>query len=392
MKYSGLILLVLLCYSCSNEKNSAVITIDVMSSSGPEIENLSEIASDVKYIPLETHPEALMRGINYLKTGNEKFYINTVMEILCFDRSGKFLYKLDQKGRGPDEYLYLSDYDINPEKNQLLVLTTGKKLNFYDETKNGFFISGHLDLNTQPRYCDFLPDQDNILLSFTASTGENKYQCVCISSEGDTLFKRSNFYRFTRRSKVMMGFNYDNIIFRNDEMMRIKGFLTDTIFTIGPDHEFIPFIILNTGGKSITTDFLADIPMPDISSGVSPTTGFFNISEILETGRYLFYRYFYQKESYWVVYDKNTEERRRFEVKNLLKDDISGGINFEPKFVCDGKIYSWTDALSFKNHMLGAGSVNVKLKDPERAARLKELAASIKEDDNHILIEITPKK
>jgi hypothetical protein len=166
----------------------------------------------LSYTPLETHPEALMRGVNYLKTGNRKFYINTVLEILCFDRSGKFLYKLDQKGRGPDEYLYLSDYDINPAKNQLLVLTTGKKLNFYDETKNGFFISGYPDLNTQPRYCDFLPDQDNILLSFTASTGENKYQCVCISSEGDTLFKRPNFYRFTRRSKVMMGFNYDNHI------------------------------------------------------------------------------------------------------------------------------------------------------------------------------------
>ena len=53
----------------------------------------------------------------------------------------------------------------------MIVLTRGK-LYFYNETDSGFALLKQLDLKLQPQYCDFFPDQDNILLSFTASTGE----------------------------------------------------------------------------------------------------------------------------------------------------------------------------------------------------------------------------
>jgi hypothetical protein len=391
MKYLGLILLAMLFFNCNGKKNSSVITLDIQSPSGPEIKNLSEIATDIQYIPLETAPEALMRFVNYLKTANNKFYINTVREILCFDKSGKFLYKLDQQGRGPNEYIYLSDYDIKPEKNLMIVLTRGK-LYFYNETDSGFILQKQLDLKMQPQYSDFYPGQDNILLSFTAAAGENKYQSVCITPEGDTLFKRPNYYRFTRNSKVQMGFSTDNIINKNDELLRIKGFLSDTMFTIDRDYKFIPYMVLNTGGKSMTTDFLANVPPPDMKSGTSPAAAFLQISEILEVERYLFYRYYYQKTSTWGVYDKTSDQTYRFDGKSLLKDDISGGLNIEPKFACNGLIYSWTDALSFKTHMSGDGFRNAEVKNPNRKSELEKLAASVKEDDNHLLIVITPKK
>ena len=389
MKLLAVIILILFTCSCGNKKNPTVITVDVQSSTGSELKNLSEIAEDIQYIPLETRPEAFMKFINYLKATDDKFYINTVLELLCFDRSGKFLYKLDQQGRGPNEYTYLSDYDIKPEKKQVIVLTRGK-LFFYDETDTGFRFSKEVELKIQPNYCDFIPGQDNILLSFTASTGENKYQCIGINPEGDTLFKRPNFYRFTRNSKVVMGFNIDNVIIKNNEILRIKGFLTDTMFTITRDYKFIPYMILNTGRDGITTDFLANVPPPDMNSG-HPSANFLMLSEILEADRYLLYRHFFQKSGYWGVYDKNTGESHQFDIKNLLKDDISGGINIEPKFACNGMLYSWTDALTFKNFMSENASGNNELKNPARAAELKQLAASLEVDDNHILIAITPK-
>jgi hypothetical protein len=392
MRYLAFITLALFFCSCQNKDNSAVRTIDVLSPAGPEIKNLSEIATDIQYIPLETHPDAFMKFVGYLKASNDKFYINTVLELLCFDKSGKFLYKLNQQGRGPGEYVYLSDYDIRPEKNLMIVLTRGK-LNFYNETDTGFVLLKQLDLKMQPQYSDLFPGQDNILLSFTASTGENKYQCVCISPEGDTLFTRPNFYRFTRTSKVVMGFSADNIINRNDDKtLRIKGFLNDTVFTIDKDYKFIPYMVLNTGGKSMTTDFLSDVPMPDMNSGTSPVAGFLQISEVLEEERYLFYKYSYQKGVNWGVYDKTVGQSHPFDGKSLLKDDISGGLNIEPKFVCNGLIYTWTDAFTFKKHMSSDDFRNAEVKNPDRKAELEKLAESVKEDDNHLLIVITPKK
>lgn len=36
----------------------------------------------------------------------------------------------------------------------------------------------------------------------------------------------------------------------------------------------------------------------------------------------------------------NSGESRRFEVTDLLKDDIAGGINIGPGFSCNGKLYA----------------------------------------------------
>ena len=104
----------------------------------------------------------------------------------------------------------------------------------------------------------------------------------------------------------MMGFSSDNIINKNDEIMRIKGFLNDTIFTINNDYKFNPYMVLNTGGKSITTDFLANVPAPDMNSDTSPSAAFLYVSEVLEVEKYLFYKYSYQKSVTWGAYDKST--------------------------------------------------------------------------------------
>jgi hypothetical protein len=391
MRYLAFLLLALFLISCSSKEKSEVKSIDVLSPNGPELKNLSEIATDVQYIPLETVPKALMRFVSYLKTGNDKFYINNASEILCFDRTGKFLHKLSQQGRGPNQYVYLSDYDILPGKNLMIVLTRGK-LHFYDEVDTGFVLKKSLNLKLQPQYCDFFPGSENILLSFPSSTGEFKYQSVLISPEGDTLYKKPNFYKFTRNSKVVMGFSTDIVVQNIENTLRIKGYMSDTIFNVSNDYIYTPYIILNTGGKAMTSDFLANMPVPDMKSDSNPFAGFLQVSGIVEVGRYLFYRYSYQQSGAWGVYDKTTDLSHQFDWKVLLKDDISGGVSIEPKFVCDGKIYSWTAALPFKTHMNSDEFRNAEVKNPQRKSELKKLAESVKEDDNHLLIVVTPKK
>jgi hypothetical protein len=388
MKTLFLILLVI-CISCSSGRNNSdVITIDVESPSAMEIKNISDIATDVRYIPLETHPDALMRFVNYLKTGNDRFYISTVLEILCFDKNGKFLYKLNQQGRGPGEYVYLSDYDILPEKKEMTVITRGK-LNFYNENDSGFMLVRQIDLKTNPGYIDYLDDK-NLLLTFAVSNGENKFQNIVLSLDGDTLLKRPNFNTFTRTSKAVMGFSADGIILKHDKAMRFKNVLNDTVFTITNTYKFEPYIILNTGGNNITTDFLANVPMPD-NSGSSPLAQFLMVTDLNEVDRFFIYRWNHQQSHYWSVYDKKQNLTFKFDTKEMLKDDISGGKNLDPKFVCNGIIYSWTDALTLKNHLNSDEFKKAEVLNPGRKKELEKLAETLKEDDNHILIEITPK-
>jgi hypothetical protein len=67
-------------------------------------------------------------------------------------------------------------------------------------------------------------------------------------------------------------------------------------------------------------------------------------------------------------------------------------MNIEPGFACNGTLYSRTEAMTFKKHMSADESKGIELKSPERAAELKRIAESIREDDNNILIAITPEK
>ncbi|MBN2666121.1 MAG: 6-bladed beta-propeller [Bacteroidales bacterium] len=100
MKYMFLLIAALLLCTCKGRQDSPVTTIDVLSPAGTEIKNLSEIASDIRYIPLETNPDALMVFIRSLKTSSDRFYLNAVREILCFENQVNSYISLILRGGG----------------------------------------------------------------------------------------------------------------------------------------------------------------------------------------------------------------------------------------------------------------------------------------------------
>lgn len=60
-------------------------------------------------------------------------------EIVCFDRQGRFIFKISKKGRGPEEYSYLGDFNIDPFNGQLLLLVPFGEILYFDP--EGRFLS-----------------------------------------------------------------------------------------------------------------------------------------------------------------------------------------------------------------------------------------------------------
>jgi hypothetical protein len=362
--------------------------IDLLSKPSKQITNLSEIASDVQYIPLQTSENSLIRYINDFKTGNNKFYVYTITEILCFDDKGNFLYKLNKTGRGPEEYTYIYDYDISPENNLLLILIP-KKVVIYNETEDGFVYSKVLSFRNQPSYADFIPGQKSILLSYRTSPGNEPFQNVLINLDGDTLSSRSNYYTYKKTNNTMFAMNFDNVLFKNDNMLHFKGMLSDTVFTINQNNQIKPYWILNSSGKQLTTSALANFSVGEMAEYIMAE--YINLAKILEVKRYLIYKYSYNKNVHFEVYDKVL--RKKFEItdKIFLVDDIAGGTNFEPRFSSEGKLYSWVDAVVLKKYVSGEDFQKSAVKDPEKKAAMKKMADSLNETDNQVMIVVTPK-
>lgn len=86
---------------------------------------VSSIAQDIKYIPIETHPDGLFSGSSPLKIifKNDRIFIfekRKANALLMFDMDGRFLQKIGKRGSGPGEYSMLSSFTADDNSIYLL--------------------------------------------------------------------------------------------------------------------------------------------------------------------------------------------------------------------------------------------------------------------------------
>lgn len=391
MRYVLLLILtaIIIC-SCGRKSLSPDDVIDLFDSPRSEIKNLSEIATNVEYIPLQTTENSLISFINDIKTFGDKIYVFNSSQVLCFDQSGTYLYNLDNQGRGPEEYTYIYDWDISPENKILIILIRGKAL-FYDETKDGFVYSKALNFKDQPSNIDLSPDQEHILCSFGSTSGDEPFRYVILNLDGDTLKTISNHYNYIKNSNLTFIAKWENISFNSNNTLHFKYCLSDTVFTLDQSNNILPYIRFDSHGKQATTETFANFSMDTFFK--YPYVG-----SIFETSRYLFYMYHNDKTLYLIILDKITHEKKNIFIAmdgdqpEYINDDIIGGVDFEPKFCVDDILYSWVDALTLKDYVTSEKFKNSIVKNPEKKEDIKKLADSLDESGNPVLIVVTPKK
>ena len=114
--------------------------------------NYSQLFDGVEVIPLETNNQSLIGELTRIEFVNHVFYILDcrTQSLLAFSQQGKFLWKINTPGRGPEEYNRVIDMDIDSE-NQITNLYANypQKLMQYD--LKGKFIKEytiHLNANS----------------------------------------------------------------------------------------------------------------------------------------------------------------------------------------------------------------------------------------------------
>ncbi len=128
-----------------------VIRIDLLSEPKSTITKLSGFAANVEYIPLQTTKNSLLGEFAVkIVSVDDKIYIkNSGLggDIMCFDIEGKFLFKLQNLGRGPEEYTSVTDFDVSSDNKQLTVLSgVDRKLLVYGISEIGYTFISSLSL------------------------------------------------------------------------------------------------------------------------------------------------------------------------------------------------------------------------------------------------------
>ena len=143
IRYTVIISLLLLC-SCNQVQDNAkknVISVDIDKNDNISIFDLFQ---KVEIVPLETNDLSFLRYISKVIYHNNLFYVFDFSEkkILAFDYDGRFKFKIDNRGQGPEEYRAIADFDIDKEGG-IISLLDPQKMEFSDYSLEGHFLCKH---------------------------------------------------------------------------------------------------------------------------------------------------------------------------------------------------------------------------------------------------------
>lgn len=367
--------LCLCCVLSVSAQKPVVINLAKAISESPKEIMLNELASDIRYVPLETTDDCLMNNEFYIMQYTGEDIITS--GIFHFDKNGKFLNKIGSKGQGPEEYLQ-GLFAFGDWKNKLLYVQNWTTLTCYGF--DGTFVRSvptpQLNMGAAGLF-----DENHILYSNDIYYADkaNPIQLYMVDSQnGKTVSKwrghleENKKYGMILTSRDFM-YNYDNSLF-------YKPALENVIFKILSPKKRQLVYKFDCSGKDI--DVSADEVDP------KKRFQFLSVYWARETAQYLFVNYGMKNISRLGIYDK---EKKTF-TNVTIKDNLAGGYDIHPAWTSDDNhllmVYYAGGLLQDKEKRYSTGLL------PERKKELDELLKNIKEDDNPVVILVTlkPKK
>lgn len=400
--------------SCTSENSrSGKGNIDVESAVGKgRIVNLSEVATDIRYIPLETTAESVIGNVWNVKYSNGKIYISdNKYAISIFKDDGIFIKKFSRVGRGPEEYVDFSTFQVNDANGGIEILERSGRIIRYDS--DGNFIEVIDKLYQKARSQSFVTFSEFKVSGWYESSRvegkmEFKYGVTAfidslniLSEKIITSYSSMKTQQVDGGMAVYMRIDPPYLIKHKDEVKFIMS-ECDTIFGIDNRGVISDKYVLNYGKYQASKGQDFDSYTNNESNFITLATGF------NETERYMLFNFNLRalapepiervskgmdgKESVskntnvYAVFDKKKENltflNQPEKGKMGFREDIKGGFPFWPRFAGNrGELINFRNAIDI---------ITLSEENPENQF-IGNLASVISENDNPVIIIVTPK-
>ncbi len=252
-----IITLFILIYSCNNKPNIKNTSSSSSFNSFFEINyeevlqnkqviGLSQIASNVEYIKLETNNECLIRPVVRYFFSDSLIFVQNVNHILKFSREGKFLKKIGNPGRGPGEIDLIRIMSILPEKRLIVI----QKL--YQRDLLFFSFDGDLvktvKFETDIFNTKVLPDEKYITYE-PGVRGSEKFTFCLMNEKWDTLSLIENYSKWIRTPstmRIMITYPQFEPFYFSQGKCHFKAMYNDTVYLASND-KIYPEYFINLG-------------------------------------------------------------------------------------------------------------------------------------------------
>ena len=286
MKLTPLLLLPQLFFliSCSTNPNHPASTIRI---NPDEFVNPVKSGEDwietIEFVPLETTGNNFCPDHGRIKYRRGYWLVGNFDYLLIFSEDGKLISRISAKGKGPEEYHWISDFDLLPDQNQI-VIADNKKMTFF--SLDGTFIEKK-PLPLQPMNIAAL---GNDLFAFAPgrlackrSDSLDNYQFLMTNRQGEIILRKFEFpYRILNDTDVEFVSSADNSSW-------LFSLTYDTrIFQVGPGPQVGVKYCFDFGHLNPDTAFLQkDIVVNNLNLREFNSGRMIKVSGIAETSDYI---------------------------------------------------------------------------------------------------------
>ncbi|MBR5855909.1 MAG: 6-bladed beta-propeller [Bacteroidales bacterium] len=388
----GLVILLGCAIACSDNKAVKHLTIDMIGAvNGAEPVKLSEYASDIEYLPLELKDSAyLYSSMNMFETPDSYvFHIGdkSVNEAFYeFDKSGKYMRSVGHKGRANGEFTNNFALCYDAQNNRYGQLDSRKFIIYNsDGTVMTETALGNFRPMGFPRaYCingiyiinSIKTNMVNGALTFTDmlyridAQGQLLESKILSDTPTQSVGQPQSFGgRTGMTGNGIMLYNNDTL----SRMYRENG--TDTIKCLNPNTlEPYTYYILKGVEEGVFMQKLSYME-----------NGNFIFMEVMKNAKFFPDLDENEPRKLPLLHNKSNNTSlalamdKEYGITGFV-NDIDGGIPFWPKYVRDNKMFKLIDADEF-----------VELAAQSKSEKMKEIAATLNEESNPVLVVVTLK-
>lgn len=329
-------------------QNSDLTTIDIVRAHKNRRDiAISEFASSIEYVKLETNENTLLRYPRVKGTlGDSLILVKSANLISLFDRkSGKFLKHIGHRGEDPEGYsntlpqlgFNFKDKSIFARRNIFDLceydVSTGKMLNIIpgptipERDKYSVKTNKYTIISS---FGSFGWMEDKYIVGyFNNLSGEEPLKLVIYDKAGQLIKIHENKQSFEK--KDFLTIKPQNVDFPNyRNKLYFKERYNDTVFHVGVN-ELTPHIYFQTGKYSPPyekQDILTD----------EDKKKFIFMDKVIETADFIFFNSLFNDRYSVGIYNKQTEassisKTKRDQTRSGFKNDIDGFVSFIPTFI-----------------------------------------------------------
>lgn len=261
----------------------------------------------VTVIPLESSKESLMGKVLKVALSSEFIFVQDNKDLFQFHRDGRFVRKIGNFGRGPQEHMNITDFTV-VEGRQMIYIADNDYFTQYDF--DGNFIKkikmGYL------RRFEVFGDGDFIITP-AVQYGNEPYKLIFKNESGDTTARFKNLILY--KSKTMYLYGQRKSICKVGGGFIFHQQFTDSVFTINTRDKSLDYrYSFDFGSSALTTKTLEE--------GLEAVNKSVYISDLTETSDfiYLYCRSMGKNEKYAI--NKTTGEACKpvFYIQDLMFD------------------------------------------------------------------------